>query len=272
MKRYRHYTKDRAIVLSCFGSIVEQKRYVQLKKIVADEFKECEVFLAFSSRMVLKHLQNSGENFKNLAQVLADVDLLGFRFISVVSVNLFPTDEHEFTKRVVDGFKQFSLANINFSDAILTKTKDTNTFLKSLHRQVSKDECANLYIIHGTPKLDTLGIDSINYTLKFLEFLDERNFTCSLEGAFSYGDIKSQLKNKIKQKGFKNIQIVPMLLVSGSHYKKDMFEICLDLKSDFESSLFSSCDDSFNLLGLKSIQRILLNNTYESLAKMGLKF
>ena len=34
MKRYRHYKKDKAIILSCFGSVVEQKRYEQLKILI----------------------------------------------------------------------------------------------------------------------------------------------------------------------------------------------------------------------------------------------
>ena len=57
MKRYRHYNKDKAIVLSCFGSVIEQNKYLELKKLVAKKFEDCDVFLSFSSRMVLKDLQ-----------------------------------------------------------------------------------------------------------------------------------------------------------------------------------------------------------------------
>ncbi len=108
MKRYRHYTKDKAIVLSCFGSVVEQKRYEALAKKVSERFEGCDVFMAFNSRMVLKILQKRGQNYKNLPQTLADVDMLGYKNIAVISVNLFPTDEHEMAKRVVEGFKNFS--------------------------------------------------------------------------------------------------------------------------------------------------------------------
>ena len=38
MKRYRHYNKDKAIVLSCFGSVIEQNKYLELKKLVAKKF------------------------------------------------------------------------------------------------------------------------------------------------------------------------------------------------------------------------------------------
>jgi len=270
MKRYRHYKKDRAIVLSCFGSIIEQQRYLDLKELVQKEFPTCDVFLSFSSRMVLKHLEKKDEKFKNLAQVLADVDMLGYKHIVVSSINLFPTDEHEFMKKIVDGFSSFSLANINYTDAILTKTKQTSTFLKELHVEVSKEQTANLFVIHGTPKLDTLGIESINYCAKYLEFLDERNFSFSLEGAFAYGDVKDIIKNSIKKRGFKKVQVIPMLLVSGNHYEKDMFEIKDDLSSEFESSIASLKEQkSFNLLSIANVQNIILENIKETFTKSG---
>ena len=77
MKRYRHYNKDKAIILSCFGSVVSYKLYEELKKRVEEEFKECDVFISFGSRMVIKKLKKEGVEYKNLPQVLADVDMLG---------------------------------------------------------------------------------------------------------------------------------------------------------------------------------------------------
>ncbi len=271
MKRYRHYTKGIAIVLSCFGSIIEQRRYEALKEIVQERFQGCDVFLAFNSRMVLKHLQKKGQEYKNLPQILVDVDMLGYKFIAVISVNLFPTDEHEAARKVVEGFRVFSMANIGFSDAILTKTKTTGAVLKSLNNEISKDDRANLYIIHGTPRLDTKGIESINYTSRYLEFINDRNFTCSLEGAFAYSDIKDNLISKIKDRGYKSVQIIPLLLVSGNHYIKDMNEIKDDLSLDFDSSLAEGfSDENFNLLSFKPVVDTILQNAKETLLKMGL--
>ncbi|WP_297439926.1 sirohydrochlorin cobaltochelatase [Sulfurimonas sp.] len=270
MKRYRHYKKDKAIVLSCFGSVIEQQRYLDLKEIVKKEFLSCDVYLSFSSRMVLKHLARKDEKFKNLAQVLADVDMLGYKHIVVSSINLFPTDEHEFMKKIVDGFASFSLANINYTDAILTKTKQTSRFLKDLYFEISHEQTANLFVIHGTPKLDTLGIESINYCAKYLEFLDERNFAFSLEGAFAYSDVKDVIKENIRKKGFKKVQVIPMLLVSGNHYEKDMHDIKDDFLSDFDSSMATLEDQkSFNLLGVTNIQDIVLENIKETFTKSG---
>ncbi len=86
MKRYRHYKRDKAVILSCFGSVVEQNIYLELKREVEERFKGVDIFLSFSSRMVLKDLKRRGIEYKNLPQVLADVDMLGYRNIVVASI------------------------------------------------------------------------------------------------------------------------------------------------------------------------------------------
>lgn len=272
MKRFRHYNKKRAIVLACFGSVIEQQKYLDLEAKVKEAYPDCEVFTSFSSRMVIKMLKKEkDEVYKNLPQTLADVDMHGFKHVVVVSVNIFPTDEHEFLKKIVTGFKHFSLANIGFTSAILTKTKDTTLFLNDLHKKVSKEDTANLYVIHGTPKLDTIGIDSINYSASYLEQIDDRNFTCSLEGAYPYIYMNDAVKRKIKAKGFKKVQVIPMLLVSGNHYMKDMHEISDDLSDTFESSIVEPMTNStnFNLIELQTTQDILLTNIKESFKMLG---
>ena len=272
MKRYRHYKKDRAIILSCFGSIIEQEKYLDLKKLVEEKFPAADVFLSFSSRMVLKHLHKHGLDYKNLPQVLADVDLLGYKHIVVSSINLFPTDEHAVLQNIVDGFKQFSLSHIRCSDAILTKTKESTLFLKNLNESVTQEDTANLYIIHGTPRLETQGIDSISYAHKFLEDIGVANYACSLEGAFPFYAMKEILIRNMKKDGVKKVQIIPLLLVSGNHYEKDMFEIKDELSGDFDMSIVSTITQAerFNLIEIKDVQDIILQNIKEEITKSGI--
>ena len=271
MKRYRHYKQDKAIVLSCFGSIIDQDKYLDLKKLVEENFEQCEVFLSFSSRMVIKKLAQDGVIYKNLPQTLADMDMLGYRNIIVVSVNLFPTDEHQVIKNIVKGFKKFSPANIRYTNAILTKTKDTTLFLKDLDQKVTQENVANLYIIHGTPALELGGIESITYSANFLEFISDTNYTCSLEGAFAYYATKDRLIQKMQQDKIKNLQIIPMLLVSGNHYIKDMVEITNELNEYFITSIVPTQTKAqrFNLIELETTQNIILNNIKEEIIKLG---
>jgi sirohydrochlorin cobaltochelatase len=271
MKRYRHYNKDKAIILSCFGSVIEQEKYLDLKKLVEQKFEDCDVFLSFSSRMVLKDLQKRDISYKNLPQILADVDMMGYKNIVVSSINLFPTDEHKVLKDIVNGFNSFSLANIRATKAILTKTKDTSLFLSNLDKTITCEDSANLYVIHGTPTLEVSGIDSISYSANFLEQINDKNYTCSLEGAFPYYAMKDSLIKKMQKDGVKKVQIVPMLIVSGNQNIKDMVEISDELGEYFESSIVKSCTVSnrFNLIQIDDIQNIILNNIKEEIIKLG---
>ncbi len=271
MKRYRHYKKDKAIILSVFGSVIEQQKYLDLKKIVEDKFEGVDVYISISSRMVLKDLIKKGFEYKTLAQTLADVDMLGYKNIIVSSINLFPACEHELLKLTVDGFNQFSFSNIRASNAILTRTKDTTLFLKELDEQISKKDTANLYVIHGTPKLELGGLRSAVYASEFLNRLNPNNISCSLEGANPFYALKDTIKKEIKAKGLKKVQIVPMLLVSGNHYIKDMFEIKDELNKEFKAKIVKSItkDDKFNLLQIPAITNIIINNIKEEIVKLG---
>jgi len=271
MKRYRHYKRDKAIILSCFGSVIEQQMYLDLKKETQERFEGVDVFLSFSSRMVLKDLNKRGLEYKNLPQVLADVDMLGYRNIVVASINLFPTDEHELLLRTVKGFREFSYANIRATKAIINKTKETSLALKALNEKISNKEWANLYIIHGVPLLDLAGLSSVSYTENFLKLLDKNNYTCSLEGAFPYYAIKETLLRDMRENEVESVQVVPMLLVSGNHYIKDMVEIRDELSEHFNTGIVPSLSksDRFNLIELESIREIIFQNIKEEIIKLG---
>jgi len=271
MKRYRHYTKDKAIILSVFGSEIEQQKYLDLKKTIEQRFDECDVFIAVSSRMVLKHLIKKGFDYKNLPQTLSDADMIGYKNIIVASINLFPADEHEVVKKTVQGFREFSFSNIRVSNAIFTKTKDTTLFLKELDETITKKDTANLYIIHGTPKLELGGLHSASYVDEFLKMLNPNNITCSLEGANPFFALKDAIVREIKNKNLKKVQIVPMLLVAGNHYIKDMNEIKDELSKYFDATITQSItkDEKFNLIEMPKVIDIISDNIKEEITKLG---
>lgn len=278
MKRYRHYDKDTAIILSCFGSVIEQQKYLDFENFIQNSFKDIPVFTAFSSKMVIKELASKGETYKNLPQVMADVDMTGYKRYIVVSVNIFPTDEHEVLQRMVKGFREFSLANIRYTNPLLYKSKETSNYLNTLNAKIRQNnpDVINLYIIHGVPVLNLGGLEAVNYTSAFLKMIDEKNLTCSLEGEFPFFAIKDAIKRDILKltNGDKSakVQIVPMLLVSGNHYDKDMKEICEEVGKYCDASIVPSItqDEKFNLLGQKEVRNIFKDSIQVELTKLGI--
>lgn len=271
MKRYRHYKKSKAIVLSVFGSLIEQQKYLTLKNFIESRFEGVDVYIAISSRMVLKALLKEGFEYKTLVQTLADLEMLGYRNIIVSSINLFPTCEHELLKKIVKGFKEFSLSHIRATDAIFSKTKDMTLFLKELDDNIKLEGVANLYIVHGSPKLELGGLESLSYCCSYLEQKRSNNYTCSLEGAFPFSLIKEELIERMQKDGVLKLQIVPLLLVSGNHYIKDTNEIKENLSSYFEASIVKSLSRSnhFNLIELPKIEEIIVKNIEEEIEKLG---
>ncbi|WP_457749410.1 sirohydrochlorin cobaltochelatase [Sulfurimonas sp.] len=278
MKRYRHYNKGTAIILSCFGSVIEQEKYLEFERFIQESFKEISVFTAFSSKMVIKELAKKGEVYKNLPQVMADVDMEGYKRYIVVSVNIFPTDEHEVLIRMVKGFREFSLANIRYTNPLLQKTKETSLYLKTLDEQIRKDnkEIINLYIIHGVPVLNLGGLEAVSYAANFLKMINEKNLACSLEGEFPFYAVKDAIKRDILKltnaDRTKKVQIVPMLLVSGNHYDKDMKEICDEVNQYADASIVKSItkDEKFNLIEQENVRKMFYDNIAVEIKKLGL--
>ncbi|WP_245688538.1 sirohydrochlorin cobaltochelatase [Vibrio sonorensis] len=157
MKRLRHYTKGTAIVLSCFGSVVEQKRYLELKEKVQARYPNCEVRVATSSRMVIKKLASEGKDYQHLPSVLASLDLEGYQRILVASCYLFPTDEHKQVELITQGFKNFSLSAIDHTPAIIHHTHCATDLLSAINERFSHGSDLNLFV-HHAPLIWTIRV------------------------------------------------------------------------------------------------------------------
>ena len=278
MKRYRHYNKQTAIILSCFGSVIEQDKYLAFESYIKETFEDIDIFTAFSSKMVIKELAKQNQEYKNLPQVMADVDMLGYKRYIIASINIFPTDEHEMLIRMVEGFRNFSLANIRYTNALLHKSKETSLYLKDLDETLRKgdQESIHLYIIHGVPVLDLAGLESVRYTADFLGRLNRNNLSCSLEGEHPFYAIKDAIKREILSRIGQNkqtkVKIVPLLLVSGNHFEKDMREICDEVGEYCNASIIEPFEnqEKFNLLEQEQVKEIFKENIKIELKKLGM--
>ncbi|WP_394154292.1 sirohydrochlorin cobaltochelatase [Vibrio maritimus] len=270
MKRLRHYNKSTAIVLSCFGSVVEQQRYVRLLEEAQAKYPNCEVRLAVTSRMVIKKLSKEGQIFEHLPSVLASLDLEGYQRILVVSCYLFPTDEHKQLVNVVEGFRQFSLSNIEHTPAIVHHTQLATSLLSAIDERFSQGSDINVYVHHGAPFLDNPGHQAITYCGEFLSTLSDKNICCSLEGAMPFHLIKTRLKHTmIESSARAKLRLIPLLLVSGNHFINDMHRIKADFEEFCDVELAPSDDgSSFNLLSLPEVKEVIFKQIDQGLVRL----
>lgn len=231
MKRWRHYRKDTAILLSAFGTVLARERYEGLREDVQKRFPDHAVFLSFSSRTVLNRLEEQGLHYRTLAESLACLDREGYRRIVVSSINLFPTDEHEVLLKTVDGFLAFSPSSIRSTLPIFSRTKSVNAILSSLDREIRATLEADLYlyVAHGSPYLNQSGVSAYLYARDLLQSLSSRNTMCTIEGVFPCslmeGGLQERLQSitSISASGRRpTVAIVPLLLASGVHFDEDI--------------------------------------------------
>lgn len=275
MKRFRHYSKDTAIILACFGSLVSQDRYQNLLEQVRTAFPDYPAEIAISSRMVLKGLAKQNQNYLNLPQQLANMDMAGYRRIIVVSVYLFPTEEHTMAHATVNGFKNFSLSRLVVTPALLQLVKPANKILEALANHFpTTNDTANLFISHGAPCLDNPGYSAVQYAEGLLSRIGPRNFTCSLEGVYPFGIVKEALLGEIKEVmptiTRPRIRLIPLLLVSGNHCINDLGDIKASLDDKYDVELAKPISgERFCLLDLPEITDTLIDNISDELKKLG---
>lgn len=277
MKRWRHYKKELAIVLAAFGSISEKGRYERFKDYIKESFGEVPVYISFSSRSVLKKLNTEEQKYKNLPQLLSDLDMEGYKRIVVSSVNIFPTDEHELNKKIVEGFKNFVPSYLRITGSLFSKTEHATAILSELNHQL-REKYQNdilLYIIHGAPYFEQAGLQSITYCKDFLLDLHPHNFFTSLERIYLFKTMKNSLIEqfkflKEKQPDLK-IRLVPILLASGSHFKKDVAKMLDVLNQDFDVSIVESLcgSENFNLLDIDFVKETFKKEIEVEIKKLG---
>lgn len=273
MKRYRHLTKGSAIVLNCFGSVTSQQRFDMLLDTTQAQFLDCEVRLAISSRSVLKKLDRP--QLKTLAQQLADLDREGYKRVVVASVYLFPTEEHQQTCNIVNGFNQFSLSHFMATPAILQEVKAVNSMLSSLAaRFPCADNEFNLFISHGAPDLSNPGYQSIQYVSSLLESLSDHHLTCSLEGAYPFSMVEPHLVQNIQKQCHPGvrpvIRLIPLLLVSGNHFEADIQDIAASLSEHADIQFAQPIQgDRFCLLDLPDTAPLIWQHIRNCLIKLG---
>jgi len=217
-----------------------------LQRYIQGEFAECDVFLSFSSEIIVKKLSQKGVKIKNLSHTLADADMLGYRKTAVAPVALFAADKQGVESAILTGTGGLSL-------------------LRELYTETKKEDTANLFVFHDTksknPSLKHLG--------QFLKELDSLNFSCAIKGESGFEAIKELLKRELFKKNIKNIQLIPMLLVSGSHYRNEISAIKESLAKDFEPYIAKSrSGGKFSLLELESVKEIIKRDIEGEFMKM----
>lgn len=274
VSQHAPYQTDTAIVLCGFGSVVGFSHLQALQIQLQQRFALCRVELAITSRTILTRLAKRGEPVFSLAEAFAKLEREGIKHIVVANGFLFPTEEYSRALRVVEGFKQFSTCRFAVTDALLQRADSVHTVGRALMARFPADEgLVNLFLTHGTANLNHTGYQAIRYTEQFLEQGASNHLTCSLEGAFAFDAVSESLIHTIKTKlagaAQPKVRLIPLLLVAGNHFLKDIAAIQSQLQAHATVELATPIvGDTFCMLDLPEIETLLFEHIHQQLGEL----
>ena len=221
----------KAIVVTSFGTTFDDARALNIEsveKAIQAAFPDYEVRRAFTSKIVMKRLAERGIIVNDLEKTLADLKKEGYSEVVVQTTHLTPGEE--FDNKVMTAVNKHLQAN-SFDKLVVGRplltyqgangqTDDFLVMANALRQQMPVLQLPGKAIVfmgHGSPnhhnvaygllqdKLTALGLNAV---VGVVEETDNPNFEDALE--------------LIKEKGYKQLVLMPLMLVAGDHANNDM--------------------------------------------------
>ena len=216
-----------AILVMTFGTTFTDTRTKTIDAVEAAIQKahpDVPVFEAYTSHIIIDRVKaNEGITKMTPEEAFAKLQAEGYTRVAVVSLDVIPGMEYSYdsvvTKMQVPHFKKISLATpLMYFQGTEGEPDQVVDFLKALSSQFPKmgKHDATLIMAHGTPhpgnayysviqdRIQELGMDGV--------------FVYSVEGRPNLEDVIP----KLKAGGYKNVTLMPIMMVAGDHANNDM--------------------------------------------------
>lgn len=210
----------KAILLSFFGTTRLREHERVIDKFVSgfkNEFKDCDVEICFTSRIVKRILEKKGMSFNDECEAINKLKEAGYKDIRVVSTNIIPGKEYKKLKKVSN----------RLTSPFISNAKDIMKHLDDMTSFELKDDEEFIYVGHGTDHIADRIYEDIDEAFRAH---NDKYHMMSIEGEL---DLDSVIENLSKDT--KTIYLRPFMLVSGVH----MLE---DIASDDEDSIKSKLE------------------------------
>lgn len=205
----------KAILLSFFGTTRLREHENVIDKFVngfKNEFKDCDIKICFTSRIVKRILEKKGMSFNDECEAIKELKEAGYRDIRVVSTNIIPGREYKKLKNVSN----------RLTTPFISNAKDIAKHIDNMTAMELKDDEEFIYVGHGTDHFADRIYEDVDNAFRAH---NDKYHMMSIEGEL---DLDSVIENLSKDT--KTIYLRPFMLVSGVH----MLE---DISSDEEDSI-----------------------------------
>ena len=216
-----------------FGTTHDDTRALTIDAInqkVKDSFPECDVFEAYTSRIIIKRLKERGIEKQTPSQVLERLIADGYKKVYIQPTNIITGKENKTLGLEVDKVRD-KFTDVRIGKALLYSLEDTRevvAILTERHSQSSADAHV-LLVGHGT---DDPGNALYSQTDYMFKSQGHGNFhVATIEGFPEFDDALAQLQKRKARK----VTLVPFMFVAGDHAANDISQ---DWKKSLEGNGF----------------------------------
>ena len=216
-----------AIRVMTFGTTFADTRAKTIDAVEAAIQKahpDIPVFEAYTSHIIIDRVKaKEGIQKMTPEEAFSKLKAEGYTRVAVVSLDVIPGMEYSYdsiiTKMQMSKFKELSLATpLMYFQGTEGEPDQVVDFLNAVKSQfpVMGKEDATLIMAHGTPHPGNAYYSVIQDRIEKLGM--NNVFVYSVEGRPNLDDVIP----KLKAKGFKNVTLMPIMMVAGDHANNDM--------------------------------------------------
>lgn len=216
-----------AILVMTFGTTFTDTRAKTIDAVEAAIQKahpDIPVFEAYTSHIIIDRVKaKEGIQKMTPEEAFSKLKAEGYTRVAVVSLDVIPGMEYSYdsiiTKMQMSKFKELSLATpLMYFQGTEGEPDQVVDFLNAVKSQfpVMGKEDATLIMAHGTPHPGNAYYSVIQDRIEKLGM--NNVFVYSVEGRPNLDDVIP----KLKAKGFKNVTLMPIMMVAGDHANNDM--------------------------------------------------
>lgn len=252
-----------ALFMVHFGTTHDDTRELTINKMnkkFATEFKEYDLFEAYTSRMILKKLKDRNIIKEYPLKTLEILKEQGYENIIVQSSHIIPGIEYENLLEELASYQNV-FKSIKIGKPLLYNVDDYRKVVLALQDEyVPKNKKEALVLVcHGTDSPVGAAYAMIEYV--FDEFGHENVYVVSTK-EYPLMDI---LIKKLKKDGIEEVTMAPFMFVAGEHAKNDM---AIDYKEELEENGFKVNKVILKGLGeFDAIENIFLEHLKRALKK-----
>ncbi|MCR5446545.1 MAG: sirohydrochlorin cobaltochelatase [Schwartzia sp.] len=218
--------KDAILVMS-FGTTVTDARRTTIEKTVEEiqqNHPDVKVVLAFTSNIVIERIaEREGKRYPMPEEALHALKAEGYTRVAMTTLDLFPGIEYTYDTSVFHLYKaEFKRATMGtpliYWMGQHGRRDDAMDFVKAVETQfpVREPHGGVLLMAHGSPHPSNAFYDTIQSRLMQMGFRNVYVYT--VEGRPNLSDVVPYLKRA----GVQKITLMPLMMVAGTHVKKDM--------------------------------------------------